>query len=281
LLLSNWRGKKKVNLVHLAKDKQLIASSIGINLKNTYYTTTRRGMDLETKDQIESVLVSNPAYGHRRIAMDLRMNKKKILRVMHKFGIKPFRRKFKFFKKRDVNTKEISYINILKVLCPIRENIVWVSDFTYIKYRGRFIYLSSVQDFHTREVLGIGLSRFHDRHLVEEALRKGEQRAGMSAKYIHSDQGSEYRSFSYKALARELGITISMSDKGSPWQNGQMESFFGRFKEEAGDINRFESLPELIEYIYQQVYYYNNKRIHTTLKMAPVQFKQKARRKDS
>jgi len=70
-----------------------------------------------------------------------------------------------------------------------------------------------------------------------------------------------------------------MSDRGSPWQNGQMESYFGRFKEESGDLNRFESLPELVEYIYQQVYYYNNKRIHTTLKMAPVQFKQEARRK--
>ena len=42
-----------------------------------------------------------------------------------------------------------------------------------------------------------------------------------------------------------------MSDKASPWQNGYQESFFGHFKLEAEDLNRFESLGELIEYIYQ------------------------------
>jgi len=279
LLLSNWRGKKKVKLVHLAKDKQLIASSIGIDLKNAYYKTIRHDEDLEMKAQIEAVMVPNPAYGHRRIAMHLKLNRKRILRVMNKFGLKPLRHRSKLFKKRDWETEDIDYVNIFKELCPIRENIVWVSDFTYIKYRGRFIYLASVQDFYTREILGISISRFHNRHLVEDALNDAVQKAGCAAQYIHSDQGSEYRSHDYRTLAKSFGIAISMSDKGSPWQNGQMESYFGRFKEESGDLNRFESLPELVEFIYQQVYYYNNQRIHTTLKMAPVQFKQEARRK--
>jgi len=37
--------------------------------------------------------------------------------------------------------------------------------------------------------------------------------------------------------------------------------------------NRFENFVELIEYIYQQVYYYNNKQIHSVLKIAPVEFR--------
>ena len=69
-----------------------------------------------------------------------------------------------------------------------------------------------------------------------------------------------------------------MSDKGSPWHNGRKESFFGRFKDENGDLNRFETLSELVEYIYKQIYYYNNYRIHTSLKMSPVNFKQKIQR---
>jgi len=92
-------------------------------------------------------MVENPSYGHRRIAMHLKLNRKRILRVMNKFGLKPLRHRKTLFKKRDWETKDIDYVNILKLLCPIRENIVWVSDFTYIKYRGRFIYLASVQDF--------------------------------------------------------------------------------------------------------------------------------------
>lgn len=62
-----------------------------------------------------------------------------------------------------------------------------------------------------------------------------------------------------------------MSEKASLWQNGHQESFFGHFKLEAADLNRPQSLGELIEYIYQQVYYYNYKRIHSVLKMTPSQ----------
>jgi len=48
-----------------------------------------------------------------------------------------------------------------------------------------------------------------------------------------------------------LGVRIfSVSDKGSPWQNGSQESFFGWFKVEMGDLNRFETLGELVEAIY-------------------------------
>ena len=76
------------------------------------------------------------------------------------------------------------------------------------------------------------------------------------------------------SYVEKQGIKISVSDKGSPWQNGYKESFFGRFKDENGDLNRFNSLGELVEEIYSYIYYYNNLRIHTSLKMPPVQFKQ-------
>jgi putative transposase len=66
------------------------------------------------------------------------------------------------------------------------------------------------------------------------------------------------------------GIKISVSKKASPWENGYQESFFGRFKEEFGDFNRFETDGELIEEIYHRVHYYNNDRIHTAIKMPPV-----------
>lgn len=62
---------------------------------------------------------------------------------------------------------------------------------------------------------------------------------------------------------------LTVSDKASPWQNGYQESFFGKFKDKLGDLDRFETIGELIEAIYQQVYYYNHERIHTALKMLP------------
>lgn len=82
-----------------------------------------------------------------------------------------------------------------------------------------------------------------------------------------------YRSDEYQQLLISNDILPSMSAKGSPWQNGYQESFFSHFKEEFGDPNRFETLPELIEAIYLQIHYYNYERIHTALRMTPVQFK--------
>ena len=66
---------------------------------------------------------------------------------------------------------------------------------------------------------------------------------------------------------------MSFADKGSPWQHGFQESFYGKFKVDLGYMEQFKNLGELIEGVYQTIYDYNNKRRHTTLTMSPVQFK--------
>jgi putative transposase len=90
---------------------------------------------------------------------------------------------------------------------------------------------------------------------------------------VHSDQGAEYDSEDFTSFVRLIGAEISMSAKGSPWQHGYQESFYSHFKAEAGDLNRFEMLGELLEFMYQQIYYYNHQRIHSVLKMTPVEFR--------
>ncbi len=70
-----------------------------------------------------------------------------------------------------------------------------------------------------------------------------------------------------------IGAETSMSAKASPWQNGYQESFYSHFKAEAGDLDRFEILGELLEFVYHQIYYYNHYRIHSVLKMTPVEFR--------
>ena len=69
-------------------------------------------------------------------------------------------------------------------------------------------------------------------------------------------------------------MAVSVSDTGSPWQNGYKESYFGHFKDDLGNIDRFNSPGEFIAAIYSQVNYYNHERIHTALKMPPAKFAQ-------
>lgn len=76
-------------------------------------------------------------------------------------------------------------------------------------------------------------------------------------------------------INKSNNIKFSLSDKGSPWQNGYKESFFSRFKDENGDLNRFETLGELVEEIYSYISYYNRYRIHNSLKISPIQIKLK------
>jgi len=85
----------------------------------------------------------------------------------------------------------------------------------------------------------------------------------------HSDQGSEYRDKQYLNLLKSLNIKPSMSAKSSPWQNGYQESFYSGFKLELGYPEIYPDLGELYEAIAAQIYYYNNRRIHTALKCPP------------
>jgi len=221
------------------------------------------------------VLVDNPSYGHKRVALELKLNKKRICRVMKKFGLKPFRRRPKRpFKKDDLNKSPTKYLNLIKGFCPIRPNVVWVSDFTYIESQSRFIYLATVMDLFTREIIGWDIARFHNKELVIGALLNALANSKSPPVYTHSDQGSEYDSKDYTKLCETNGIKVSMSKKASPGENAFQESFYSTFKVDLGNTGQFEVLGELIEALHLQIHKYNNKRIHTKLKMPPKQFRE-------
>lgn len=48
----------------------------------------------------------------------------------------------------------------------LNQNEVWVSDFTHIRYKGRFLYLATIMDLWDREIVGVNISRFHNKELV-------------------------------------------------------------------------------------------------------------------
>lgn len=258
------------------ESKTQLAKKLGVSRGSLYYTAKRDTLDGEMKQQILIVLGLNPSYGHKRIALEFGLNNKRIRRVMKKYGLKPYRRRAKKFrKKEDEGKATVKWKNEIIGFCPIRPNIVWASDFTYIKFQGTFIYLATIIDIYTREIIGWNISTVHDTNLVLGAIKHAIQRTGKIPVYLHSDQGSEYDARAYEEYILGKGIIISMSHKSSPWENAFQESFYSQFKVDLGYVSRFETVEELIEETYQTIYYYNNKRMHTSLKMSPVMFKQK------
>lgn len=257
-------------------NKTDLASKLGISRSALYYKSKMDARDEVVKDQIAEVLASNPYYGHKRIALELGMNKKKVLRVMKKYGLESRKRKRKFFKVDDIGLLPAEYGNRISDICPVAPDVVWCGDFTYIRFRDNFIYLATVIDIYTREIIGFSISRRHNRYLVKSAALDAIRKRNCLPEYFHSDQGSEYQSYEHTDFLEKQGVKVSMSKKSSPWENPFQESFYSQFKLELGNINQMENDGQLVEKICHQIYYYNHRRIHSALKMSPKQFHQLA-----
>jgi putative transposase len=203
------------------------------------------------------------------------MNRKRVKRVMRIFGIRPYRRRGRKFRK----TKDTgaSFPNLLLTEFPRYPHHIWASDFTHISFHGRIVYTATIIDLCTREVVGFSVMTTHSVTLVVNALLAAIHKHSHPA-IIHSDHGSEYTSKEYVSLNDQLGIAMSMSKKASPWENGYQESFYSQFKVDLGDPNRFQNLGELVYAIYRTVHSYNNRRIHTALKMPPAIFAERHQR---
>ncbi len=255
--------------------KKRLAEELGVSRASLYYRPKMPAKDDELRRRVEAVMLENPGYGSPRVAIALGINEKRAARVMRKFGLKPARRSKTPRKPDDIGREPEAFSNILSKLTPIAPDTVWASDFTFISYGGKFIYLCTVIDVFTGEVLGFNISRSHDARFVRLAIERAIQRTGDIPVWFHSDQGSEYASALVLDWLQGLGVTISMNPKGAPWCNGSQESFFGRFKTEFGDFHRFETLADLLEALYAQLDYFSNRRIKTKLRMAPAQFREK------
>jgi putative transposase len=255
-------------------NKHRLAQEVGISRSSLYYRSKMQERDQKLKERILAVLSEHPSYGHRRIALHLQRNKKCILRVMKKYGIKPYRRRTRRpCKPGDIGKKPLSIANFAKTLCPLRRNILWASDFTYFWFQGKFWYLCTILDVFSREIIGFSFSGTHDQSLILNALSHALL-THSAPQYLHTDQGSEYTCSAYFALLKTHTIQASFSTKASPWQNGFQESFYSEFKKDLGHTSRFETIATFLEAIYLQIHYYNTQRIHTKLKTTPLLFRQ-------
>lgn len=252
-----------------------MAQSFKIARRSLYQKNKlQQNRDILLKEQIESVLASQPSYGYRRIAIELGTGKKRIRRCMRLFGLRPYKRRARWRKRQDERKAPAPFTNQIKDQCPVRPNVTWVGDFTYLPFKGKFLYLATFLDLFTREVVGWQVSSRHDKNLVTQAFLDGLiNRDFQKPTYIHTDQGSEYTSQEYTKLVQDFGVQISMSTKSSPWENGYQESFYNNFKTDLGlEFDRFESEGHFLEEIHYTLHNYNHNRIHSALKMPPAKF---------
>jgi transposase InsO family protein len=148
-----------------------------------------------------------------------------------------------------------------------------VSDITYLRVRGGWIYLTAVLDLYNRKVIGWALSSdMEAAHTTIPALRmafsKGAPREGL---LFHSDRGVQYCAKSFRALLQEYCPTVrqSMSRKGNCWDNACAESFFKTLKRELETLDGRHSAGEVRQSVFMYIEtYYNRVRLHSALDYA-------------
>jgi putative transposase len=160
-----------------------------------------------------------------------------------------------------------------------RVNTKWVSDITYIETTEGWLYLASVMDLFSRQVVGWAMDDHMETSLVEEALKMALLRRHPPQGLLHhSDQGSQYTSEAYQQALAAYHCQVSMSRAGICFDNAVMESFFSTLKTECASqpfTTRAQARTAIFEFIEA---WYNRQRLHSSLDyLSPVEFELKSR----
>jgi transposase InsO family protein len=257
---------------------------IGLNRAGFYrYRSPRQvaPVDMEIRDEIQKVALQWPAYGYRRITVELeqrgfQVNHKRVLRIMREDNLLCIRRRA-FVVTTDSRHNLPIYPNLARTLTPTAVNQLWVADITYIRLRSEFVYLSVILDAYSRRVVGWALGRTLEAEVAIAALRRAlSERQPSPGLVHHSDRGVQYASSDYTEILRQHHVTISMSRKGNPYDNAACESFMKTLKQEEVYRNEYRDFDEALASIgdFLQLVY-NQKRLHSALGyLPPAEFEQ-------
>ena len=232
----------------------------------------RQQADVRLGDEIERVFAaSRRTYGSHRVYLALcergiRTARKRVARLMRERGLRSVRAR----KRRVGLTKagQSAYFvpNLLNQDFEARGvNEKWVTDTTYIPTREGWLYLVSVMDLSSRQVVGWAMGEHHDADLATSALDMAIGRAHPPAGLIlHSDRGSEFANAKFHDRAAEAKIRRSMSGAGNCYDNAAAESFFATVKLEAIPEGIFPSRQEARMALFDYIeVFYNRQRLHS------------------
>jgi putative transposase len=202
-------------------------------------------------------------YGYRRITALLRatgwqVNRKRVERIWRREGLKvPAKQP-----KRD--RLWLADGSCLR-LRPEHPNQVWAYDFVEDRTRdGRKFRMLGVIDEFTREALAIKVARKLDSSDVIEVLADLCVVRGVP-EHIRSDQGPEFIATALKDWIKAVGAKTAYIEKSSPWENGYVESFNGKLRDELLNVEIFNSLREAQVLIECWRRHYNAIRPHSAL----------------
>jgi transposase InsO family protein len=191
----------------------------------------------------------------------------KLFDLLAEYGLLVRRRKRRRVSTTDSTHPLYKYPNLVRELQVLRPNHLWVSDITYISLKDDFSYLSLVTDAYSRKIVGYCLHPTLKREgpLRAMAMALSTLPQKLEAPLIHhSDRGLQYCCSDYTTLLETKGISISMTEKGDPYENAIAERVNGILKDEFALYNDFESFEQANEAVKIAIDTYNQYRPHSS-----------------
>lgn len=267
--------------------RKQFADRLGVSRTHYYRRATKQqAKDATDIAALRAAHTEHPFYGVARLAIHLAWSEAKTRRIRNLAGVVVPTASKKHRYRRGGKPEIPAPANVLAAYATFKDKAkpqtgmdysgmtksgAWVQDFTYLKLRGSWYYLAGVLDLQTRQIVGWRLGANHSAELTHAAILDALSKHA-PPRILHSDKGSEYLSYKHQKLCAKMEVILSVSKRGSPWQNGFMERWFGGFKLEVGNYTKLQDISELHEKIALRIYYYNTARIHTALKMSPAAY---------
>jgi putative transposase len=243
--------------LNYAASERRVCGLIGIAVASYQYRTTRSDEPLRT--QLVGLAREKPRFGYRRLHVLLgrrgeKVNHKRVHRVYREAGLMIRR------KKRKHCVREGK-----PLLARTSANQEWALDFVHDAVEcGRTIRVLSAVDAFTRECLALEVDTCFASRRVTRVLDAIIAERGM-ARAIRVDNGPEFTSRHFLAWCVERQIELIHIQPGKPTQNGRIEGFHGRLREECLRVSWFQNLFDARRKIAAWRIDYNEQHPHSSL----------------
>ena len=231
------------------------------------YEPKERDNEAALRERIITLAKAYGRYGYRRITALLRhegwrVNHKRVERIWRQEGLKVPQKQPK---RARLWLNDGSCVRRR----PEHPNHVWAYDFIFDRtHNGRALKILTVVDEYSRECLGIEVARRLTSRDVVRVLARLMLRYGVPV-HIRSDNGPEFVSLAVRKWLSRLDVGTLFIEPGSPWENGYIESFNGKLRDELLNGEIFYTVTEARVLIEMWRRHYNQVRPHSSLGYRP------------
>ncbi len=227
--------------------------------RSSYRYAPRPNKDGPLREDMIALARQKPRYGYRRLGVLLERRGHK---VNHK-------RLYRIYSEEHLAVRRLKRKHVMRPAAPVanlsKANQEWSMDFVADSLAtGRALRIFTLVDSFTRECLALEVdSCLSSRRITRVLDWVIEQRGAPEA--IWCDNGPEFTSRHFLAWCEDHKIRTVHIQPGRPMQNGYVESFNGRFRDECLNANWFATIADARRKIEAWRHDYNNDRPHSSL----------------